>query len=166
MRISLLVAMDENRGIGIENRLPWHLSTDLLRFKKLTMGHCLIMGRKTYETIGRPLVGRTMIVITHNKAYQPNGCFIAHSVNDALSMAEKIGESEAFIIGGGEIFSQTIERADRLYITYVHSGVVADTFFPEIDASQWLELESSDYPVGAKDQYPHTYRILERFSRS
>jgi dihydrofolate reductase len=166
MRISLLVAMDENRGIGIENRLPWHLSTDLKRFKTLTMGHCLVMGRKTYETIGRPLAGRTMIVTTRNHAYQAKGCLIARSVDDALALSESIGESEVFIIGGGDIFSQTIGRADRIYITLVHASLVTDTYFPEIDATEWRELESSDHPAGDEDQYPHTFRILERFARS
>ena len=166
MRISLLVAMDENRGIGIENRLPWRLSTDLKRFKALTMGHCLVMGRKTYESIGRSLPGRTMIVISRNPEYQANRCLIAHSVDEALNMAKVSGENEVFIIGGGEVFSQTIEIADRIYLTHVHSQVVADTYFPEIDASQWMELESANYPAGDNDQYPHTYRILERVPRS
>jgi dihydrofolate reductase len=166
MRISLLVAMDENRGIGIENRLPWRLSTDLKRFKSLTMGHCLVMGRKTYESIGRSLPGRTMILISRNPAYLANGCLIAHSVDEALNMAKTSGESEVFIIGGGEVFSQTIDIADRIYLTYVHSQVVADTYFPEISASQWMQLESVDYPAGENDQYPHTYRILERVPRS
>jgi dihydrofolate reductase len=165
MRISLLVAMDENRGIGIENRLPWHLSTDLKRFKTLTMGHCLIMGRKTYESIGRPLAGRTMIVITRNPAYRTNGCLIAHSVEEALNLAENSGESEVFVIGGGEIFLQTVDLADRIYLTLVKSQVIADTSFPEISLSQWLQVKSADYPAGVKDQYPHTYRVLERVSR-
>jgi dihydrofolate reductase len=93
MRISLLVAMDENRGIGIENRLPWHLSTDLKRFKTLTMGHCLLMGRKTYESIGKALPGRKMIVVTRNHSYQASGCLIAHSIDEGLKMAVTSGES-------------------------------------------------------------------------
>jgi len=166
MRISLLAAMDENRGIGIENRLPWHLSTDLKRFKSLTLGHCLVMGRKTYESIGKPLAGRTMIVITRNHAYQADGCLIAHSVDEALNLAEISGESEVFIIGGGEIFSQAIELADRVYLTLVQSLADVDVYFPEIDDTQWLQLETTDYPAGEKDQYPHTYRVLERISQS
>ena len=165
MRISLLVAMDENRGIGIENRLPWRLSTDLTRFKNLTMGHCLVMGRKTYESIGKLLPGRTMIVITRNLAYQAKGCLIAHSVDEALNMAAVSGEIEVFIIGGGEIFSQTIELADRVYLTLVHSQANVDVYFPKIDESQWIQLESTDYPAGEKDQYFHTYRILERITK-
>jgi dihydrofolate reductase len=165
MKISLLVAMDESRGIGIDNGLPWHLSTDLKRFKTLTMGHCLIMGRKTYESIGKPLAGRTMIVVTHNPAYEADGCVIAHSVEEALRMAKSTGEREVFIIGGGEIFSQTIEIADRIYLSLVRSQAAADTYFPEIDLSQWMQLEYTDYPASDKDQYPHTYRVLERKSR-
>jgi dihydrofolate reductase len=166
MRISLLVAMDENRGIGIDNGLPWHISTDLKRFKSLTMGHHLIMGRKTYESIGKPLAGRRMIVVTRNLGYQADGCLIAHSVEEALKMAEAFGESEVFVIGGGEIFSQSIDIADRVYLTLVHAHLVADTFFPEIDASQWIQLEETDHPAGDRDRFSHSYRVLERFPRA
>jgi dihydrofolate reductase len=162
MIISLLVAMDENRGIGIDNGLPWRISTDLKRFKALTMGHHLVMGRKTYESIGKPLAGRTMIVVTRNPAYRASGCRIAHSVAEALSVAEASGETEVFVIGGGEIFSQTIDTADRIYLSRVHAQVIADTFFPEIDESQWERVETVDYPVSDRDQYAHTYCILER----
>jgi dihydrofolate reductase len=166
MRISLLVAMDENRGIGINNGLPWRLSTDLKRFKSLTMGHHLIMGRKTYESIGKPLAGRRMIVVTRNPAYRADGCLIAHSVEEALGIAEVAGEREVFVIGGGEIFSQTIAFADRLYLTVVHAHLVVDTFFPEIDESQWIQLEAKDYPAGERDQFPHSFRLLEKVSSS
>jgi dihydrofolate reductase len=166
MITSLLVAMDENRGIGIENRLPWHLSTDLKRFKNLTMGHCLVMGRKTYESIGKPLPGRKMIVITRNQTYRASGCLIAHSIEEALNIAEASGESEVFIIGGGEIFSQTIERADRVYMTFVLSQTEVDVYFPELDESQWVQIEAADFPAGDTDQYSHTYRVLERISHS
>jgi len=107
-----------------------------------------------------------MIVITHNHTYRANGCLIAHSVEEALSLAEGSGESEVFVIGGGEIFAQTIGLADRVYLTLVHSQEVADTYFPDIDTNQWVEIESIDYPAGDKDQFPHTYRVLERSSRS
>jgi dihydrofolate reductase len=166
MRISLLVAMDENRGIGINNGLPWRLSTDLKRFKSLTMGHHLIMGRKTYESIGKPLAGRRMIVVTRNPAYRADGCLIAHSVEEALGMAEVAGEREVFVIGGGEIFSQTIALADRLYLTMVHAHLVVDTFFPEIDESHWVQLEAKDYPTGERDQFPHSFRLLQKISSS
>jgi dihydrofolate reductase len=166
MIISLLVAMGENRGIGIDNGLPWHLSTDLKRFKTLTMGHHLIMGRKTYESIGKPLVGRRMIVVTRDLEYHADGCLIAHSVEAALKMAEASGESEVFVIGGGEIFSQMIDLADRVYLTLVHAHVVADTFFPEIDALQWIQLEETNYPAGDRDQFSHSYRVLERVPRT
>jgi dihydrofolate reductase len=166
MRISLLVAMDENRGIGIENRLPWHISTDLKRFKSLTMGHCLLMGRKTYESIGRALPGRKMIVITRNHSYQADGCLIAHSIDEGLKIAATSRESEVFVIGGGEIFSQTINSAERLYLTRIHTQVDSDVYFPVIDDSQWRQIESTTYPAGEKDQYPHTYCVLEKLSRS
>ena len=166
MKISLLVAMDENRGIGIENRLPWHISTDLKRFKKLTMGHCIILGRKTYESIGRPLPGRRMIVLTRNPAYQANGCLIAHSLDEAINLARVSGESEVFVIGGSEIFSQVIDIADRVYLTLVHTRSNVDVYFPDLDDTQWRQIESGYYPAGEKDQHPHTYCVLERKSMS
>jgi dihydrofolate reductase len=164
MKISMLVAMDENRGIGFENRLPWHISSDLKRFKNLTLGHCIIMGRKTYESIGRALPGRKMIVITHNPNYQAEGCWIVHSLDEAITLAKQTGEDEAFIIGGGEIFSQVIDVADRVYLTLVHTRAKVDVYFPEIDDALWREIETSFHPANEKDQFPHTYRILERKS--
>jgi dihydrofolate reductase len=166
MRLSLLVAMDENRGIGIENRLPWHISTDLKRFKKLTMGHNIILGRKTHQSIGKPLPGRRMIVLTRNPAYHADGCSIAHSLDEAITLARVSGESEVFVIGGSEIFSQAIDIADRVYLTLVHTRSDVDVYFPELDDTQWRQIESSFYPAGEKDQYPHTYCVLERKSKT
>lgn len=162
MRISLLVAMDENRGIGFENRLPWHISSDLKRFKALTLGHCIIMGRKTYESIGSPLPGRKTIVITRNPRYQAEGCLVVHSLDEAIELANKEGEKEAFIIGGGEIFSQAMDVADRVYLTLVHTCADVDVYFPAIDETHWHEIESSFHKANEKDQFSHTYRILER----
>ncbi|MFN7947002.1 MAG: dihydrofolate reductase [Blastocatellia bacterium] len=162
MIISLIVAMDERRGIGFEGRLSWRLSADLKRFKALTMGHHLIAGRKTYESIGRPLPGRTMIIITRDPAYQAEGCLIAHSVDEALALARSRGETEAFIIGGAEIYAQTLERADRLYLTQVHATVDADVFFPAFDQSAWREQEVSQHEAGEKNQYPSTFKLLVR----
>lgn len=162
MIVSLIVAMDERRGIGFEGRLPWRLSADLKRFKALTMGHHLIAGRKTYESIGKPLPGRTMIVITRDPDYQAEGCLIAHSVDEALALARARGETEAFIIGGAEIYAQTLERADRLYLTQVHAITDADVFFPAFDESAWREQEVSSHEAGEKNQYPSTFKLLVR----
>ncbi|HWQ31842.1 MAG TPA: dihydrofolate reductase [Blastocatellia bacterium] len=162
MIVSLIVAMDERRGIGFEGRLPWRLSADLKRFKALTMGHHLIAGRKTYESIGRPLPGRTMIIVTRDPDYQAEGCLIAHSVDEALALARARGETEAFIIGGAEIYAQTLERADRLYLTQVHAITDADVFFPAFDESAWREQEVSPHEAGEKNQYPSTFKLLVR----
>jgi len=128
--ISLLVAMDEKRGIGKAGKLPWRLSSDLRRFKALTMGHHIIVGRKTFESIGKPLPGRRTVVVTRNPSLSPEGCLIAGSVKEAIAVAQANGETEAFVIGGGDIYAQALDVADRIYLTQVHAEVDADSFFP------------------------------------
>ena len=162
MIISLLVAMDEKRGIGKGGRLPWRLSSDLKRFRELTMGHHLIAGRKTYESIGKPLSGRQTIVVTRNPGFTPEGCLTAGSVQEAIGIAKAKGETEAFVIGGGDIYAQAIDVADRIYLTQVHAEVDADTFFPELDRDFWVEKESSYQPIDDRNQYAFTFRSLER----
>ncbi|MBE0411613.1 MAG: dihydrofolate reductase [Anaerolineales bacterium] len=167
MIVSLIVALDEKGGIGLEQRLPWRLSADLKRFKSLTMGHHLIMGRKTYETIGKPLPGRTTIIITRNPHYSAPGCsevqcLIAQSLKQALKLASDCGDDEVFIIGGGQIFNQSLQLADRIYLTQVHAEVDADTFFPLLDQNQWSEVKSSYHPADELNQYPTTFKILSR----
>jgi dihydrofolate reductase len=165
--VSLLVAMDEQRGIGWANRLPWRLPDDLKRFKTLTMGHHLLMGRKTFESIGRPLPGRTTIVITRNPDYQPDNCqpedcFIAYSLSKALSLAADRGETESFVIGGGEIFAQALELADRMYQTLVHTTGSADVFFPAYEPDDWIVKETVYQPAGECNEFPYTFNLLER----
>jgi len=160
--ISLIVAMDEKRGIGVDGHLPWHLPADLKRFKSLTMGHHLIMGRKTFESIGRPLPGRTTIIVTRNNSFQPEGCLVAHSLETALEFARLDLEDEVFIIGGGDIFVLAIELADRIYLTQVHTNLPADVYFPEFAAENWLEIDSEYHPADEKNPYPHTFKILQR----
>ena len=162
MIVSLLVAMDEGRGIGKEGKIPWRLSADLRRFKALTMGHHILMGRKTYESIGRPLPGRTSIVITRNPDYQAEGCLVALSLEEALRLAEAGDEDEAFVIGGGEIFALALPLANRIYLTRVHTRKECDVFFPTIDLSEWTELERVEQSVNEKNQFPFTYLALER----
>ena len=152
--------MDEHNGIGKDNRLPWHLSADLKRFKALTMGHYVIMGRKTYESIGRPLPGRQMVIITRSPDYRAEGCLIAHSLEEALSIAEQAGESEAFVIGGGQIFAQALPLANRIYLTRVHTISEADVLFPEFDDRDWITLETADLPADEKNQFPSRYEVL------
>jgi dihydrofolate reductase len=164
MIISLLVAMDEHNGIGQDNRLPWHLSTDLKRFKALTMGHHLIMGRKTYDSIGRPLPGRVMVVITRSVDYQAEGCRIAHSLQEALGIAEQAGETEAFVIGGGQIFAQALPLADRIYLTRVHTVCEADVFFPPFELEDWTIQATSEVPADEKNQFSSYFFVLARRS--
>lgn len=161
MIISLLVAMDENMGIGKNNQLPWHLSEDLKRFKALTMDHHIVMGRKTYDSIGRSLPGRTMIVVTRNPEYTAdNGVLITNSLPEALELAEKSGENEVFVVGGAEIFSQTLPIANKIYLTRVHAHVDADVFFPSFDQGTWTELESFWIDADDKNDYAMTFKVM------
>jgi dihydrofolate reductase len=160
--VSIIAAMDRKRGIGVDNKLPWRLSADLKRFRELTMGHHIIVGRKTFESIGRQLPGRRMIVVTRDRNYKAEGCDLAHSVEDATRLARERGESEVFICGGAEIYAQSIGIVGRMYLTFVGAEVAADTFFPEFDEQKWDELESVYQPADEKNQYPFTFKLLVR----
>lgn len=162
MIVSMIVAMDENRGIGKDNRIPWHLPTDLKRFKRLTMGHHIIMGRKTYQSIGKLLPGRKTILLTRNPNVQVQDCIVAHSIEEALSIAANSGEVEVFIIGGGEIYRQSIPFVDRIYLTLVHASFEVDTYFPVLNPDQWEELESVYYPAKEPDSHSYTFKLLAR----
>lgn len=137
-QLSLIVAMARNRVIGIDNTLPWHLPEDLKHFKALTMGHPIIMGRKTFESIGRPLPGRTTLIITRDPAYRMEGCLTAHSIQEAIALCQ--GEEEIFCVGGAELYRQVMPLADRLYITEIQAEYEGDASFPEIDAAVWREM--------------------------
>jgi dihydrofolate reductase len=137
MVISIIAAMAENRVIGRNNKMPWDLPSDRRRFHTITRGHPIIMGRKTFESIGRPLSGRTNIVLTRRKDYSPSGCTIVHDLKSALSAC--IGADEVFICGGEDIFRQTVALVDRIYLTVIHCSVIGDAFFPEIP-SVFLEV--------------------------
>ncbi len=162
MIISLIVAMDERGGIGKENHLTWHLPSDLKRFKKLTMDHYIVMGRKTFETIGRPLKGRKMIILTHRKDYFPEGCLVVNSLWPAINIAEVNCESELFIIGGGEIFTLAIDLADKIYMTMVHTNINADVFFPKINQSDWEIIEIEKGSTSDIDDFGSDFKILQR----
>ena len=154
--------MDEKNGIGKDNHLPWYLHSDLQRFKSLTMEHHLVMGRKTYESIGKPLPGRTMVVVTNAKSFHPEGCLVVNSIDEAIRIAENNHETEIFIIGGGQVFAQSIGRADKIYLTKVHTVSNADVFFPYIDASRWTLVSSEETINHEKDEYKSTFQILQR----
>lgn len=141
MLISIIVAVSENGVIGKDNQLIWRLPNDLKRFKALTLGHPMIMGRKTFESIGKPLPGRTSIVITRNQDFKADGILVVHSLEEALTEARKIEQQEVFIIGGGELYKQALPTADKLYITEVETVTNGDTFFEISNPEQWEEIE-------------------------
>jgi dihydrofolate reductase len=156
--ISFVVAMDKNRGIGKNNDLPWYLPDDLRHFKKVTMGKPIVMGRKTYESIGKPLPGRENIVVTRDASYKAEGTTIIHSVDEVLSRKA----DEICVIGGTEIFKMFLPAADRLYITEIHETFEADTFFPELDEEQWEEVSRNAGTVDEKNKYPHDFVVYEK----
>lgn len=156
--ISLIWAMDENRVIGYHNQLPWRLPEDLKFFKRVTMGHPIAMGRKTYDSIGKPLPGRENIVITRDDNYDPEGCTVMHSIEEMLAYAAENKSEEIFVIGGAEIFKEVLQHADKLYLTMIHHQFEGDTFFPVFDIDKW-ELESRE--IGLKDEKnPYEYEFL------
>jgi dihydrofolate reductase len=162
MIVSLIVAMEENRGIGRQGRLPWHLGADLYLFKKSTLGHILVMGRKTYQSIGRALPGRTSIVLSRSPDFAAPGVLMANSLETALQMARQAGEEEVFIIGGGEVFQQALPLAQRIYLTRVHASLACDTFFPVVDLEGWEPRRECFQPADEENDYAFTFQLLER----
>jgi dihydrofolate reductase len=164
MRVTLIAAMAENRVIGRDNALPWHLPDDLMRFKQRTEGHVVIMGRRTFESVGRPLPRRRSIVVTRKHDYHPPGAEIAHSLEEALERARESGQSEVFILGGAEIYAVALPEADRLELTIVHADVTGDTFFPECDLSEWALLEEQRHEADNRHAHAFSFRTYERRS--
>ncbi len=156
MKISIIVAMSVNRVIGRDNKLPWHLPADLKHFKQVTLGKPVLMGRKTWESIGRPLPGRTNIVITRDENLEAPGCVVVHSIDSALQTAGQ--QDEIMVIGGAEFYRQVLPRTDTLYLTRVHGEFEGDTFFPELDERAWREVERVDHE--ADDKNPHAYSFI------
>ncbi|OGT06485.1 MAG: diacylglycerol kinase [Gallionellales bacterium RBG_16_57_15] len=136
--LSIIVAMASNRTIGINNTLPWRIPADLQHFKKLTMGHHLIMGRKTFESIGKPLPGRTTVVITRDRNLKIDGCIVAHSLPEAI--ANCAPDPQVFVVGGANVYAQALDLADTLYITEIQQDMIGDAWFPEFDRSEWREV--------------------------
>ena len=161
MRISIIVAMSRNRVIGHRTRIPWHLSEDLKRFKQLTLGHTLIMGRVTYESIGRPLPGRVTIVVSRQPGYRPDGVLTAHSVEEALGLAKS---EEVFIAGGAQIYESALPLADRILLTLVEADYEGDAFFPAIDPARWRQVaEESFQAPGAGPSWRYiTYEAVSQ----
>ena len=165
MKLSLIVAVAENGVIGRGGQLPWHLSSDLQRFKRLTMGHCLVMGRRTYASIGRPLPGRVSIVISRDPTRVPHreAVLAADSLDLALDLARTtdMSHDEAFVIGGAEIYRLALPRADRMYVTRVLANVEGDTLFPDVDWSEWRLVEETRRDAGEKDDYDYLAQVYE-----
>ena len=177
MKISLIVAQSENRVIGRNGDMPWRLSEDLKRFKKITMAHCIVMGRKTYESIGRLLPGRTTIIITRQANYTVEGAVIADSLATAIEKAKHINQSpanqetetgssqqeELFVVGGGQIYASSLNAAETIYLTRVHTQIDdGDTFFPEVDWTAWQLAHRETIAADAKNDFATTYEIWKR----
>ncbi|MFA8434009.1 MAG: dihydrofolate reductase [Marinifilaceae bacterium] len=160
MKVSIIVAASRNDVIGKDNDLIWHLSSDLKRFKSLTTGHHIIMGRKTFESIGKPLPNRTSIIITRQKDYSVDGCIVVNSLEEALSQVEN--EEEVFIIGGGSIYQEALEKADKIYLTRVHHDFDGDTFFPKLNAKDWESVAREDHMPDEKNPFPYSFIDLKR----
>jgi dihydrofolate reductase len=167
MTLSIIAAVADNNVIGRGNDLPWHMPSDLKRLKALTMGHHIIMGRKTWDSIGRPLPGRINVVITRQVDFAPEGVAIARSLDEAIAKAEAAGDPEIFIAGGAEIFALSLHRADRMYLTRVHAEPEGDTFFPEFDdVNEWQLVDTEHFEADGKNQHPYSYLTYERHSTS
>lgn len=161
MMLSIIVAFDRNRTIGKDNQLPWHLPRDLANFKKVTMGHPIVMGRKTYESIGRPLPGRENIILTRNRSYEADGCKIIHTIDDLRQIKQQYND-ELFILGGAEIFKEVLPEVDRLYVTYIDAEFVGDTFFPEVDLNEWKEISREKGIKDENNPYDYEFIVYER----
>ncbi len=160
MIISIIVAMDKKGVIGLDGDLPWHLSSDLKHFKAITMGKPLIMGRKTHESIGRPLPGRKNIVLTHANEFEAEGCMVVHSLEDAFEIAGDVGE--VMIMGGAGIYAEALSHANRIYLTEVHADVNGDVYFPGFDMGDWVEVEREDHSADEKNEFDFSFVVLEK----
>jgi dihydrofolate reductase len=162
VRVSLIAAVAGNGVIGREGGLPWHLPADLARFQKLTLGHHLIVGRRTWESIGRPLSGRRMVVVSERGLGLPDEVALAHSLEEALALAARAGEDEVFVGGGARLYREALPLADRLYLTRVSAEVAGDVTFPELEPSAWRVVAREDHPADDRHAYPFAFLTLER----
>jgi dihydrofolate reductase len=162
--ISIIVAASTNNTIGVQGELPWKISDDLKRFKALTLGKPIVMGRRTYESIGRPLPGRQNIVITRQAGFDAQGCDVVASPQEALRVAES--EGEIFIIGGSEIYALFLPKAHRLHLTRVHAHIDGDACFPDIDEQTWQLVDAEAHDASDVNQFPFEFRTYERRDRS
>ena len=157
-----MVARSDNRVIGKDNDLVWHMPADLKYFKQTTMGHYAIMGRKTYESVDKPLPGRTNVIITRQPDYHRENCLVVHSVEEAFALGEENGQEEVFILGGSQIYELTMRLADRIYLTEIKAEFEGDSYFPEIDPAQWKEVKREEHAPDEKNPYPYAFVVLEK----
>ena len=165
MKISLIVAMASNRVIGDNGAMPWHLSADLKKFKQITTGFPIIMGRKTYQSIGKPLPNRTNIIISGNPQYQPEGCVVFNNIDNALTHACQLAE-QVFIIGGSTLYQTLLPFVDTLYITQIHQEFSGDTWFPEFNSHDWAEVTREDIDDDASVPFNYSFLQLAKLSKN
>ena len=162
MKISAIVAVAKNNVIGKDNDIPWYLPADLKYFKKTTLNHHIIMGRNCYESIGKPLPKRTNVILTRNPFYLVSNCYITHSIDEALQVAEDNGDDEAFIIGGAQIYELAMDRCERLYLTEVDLEVEGDVLFPQLNMDEWKLISEEPHKADEKNEYDYVFKIFER----
>ncbi len=160
MKISIIAAMDQDRVIGINNQLPWKLPADMQWFRRQTLGKPVLMGRNTYESIGKPLPGRLNIILTREHGYAVDGAVVVHHLEEAMAMAGEV--DEVMVIGGAALYEQMLGLADRLYLTQIHAHFAGDAWFPRIDPAEWVEIERSDHAADERNPYDYSFMILER----
>lgn len=162
MRISCIVAVAENNVIGKDNDIPWYLPADLKYFKRTTLDHHILMGRNCYQSIGKPLPKRTNVILTRDPFYIASSCLVAHSIEEGLLMAKENGEEECFIIGGGEIYKQSIAFWDRIYLTKVDLKVEGDIYFPDLDMDEWSLVSEEAHSKDEKNEYDYRFLVYDR----
>lgn len=162
MTVSLIAAVARNGVIGRDGALPWKLSADLKRFRELTTGHHVIMGRKTHESIGKPLPKRTNVVLSRSSGYTAEGCAVSSGLGEALREAERADEDEAFVIGGAGVYELALPTADRLYLTRVEADVAGDVHFPDLAANVWREVSREEHGADERNEHPFAFLVLER----
>jgi dihydrofolate reductase len=162
MKISMIAAMAHDRVIGKDNQMPWHLPADLAHFKRVTLGKPVLMGRKTFESIGRPLPGRRNLVISRNPGYQAEGIEVVGSVEAALALLASSAVAELMVIGGGHLYAELLPSADCLYLTRIDLAVEGDTRFPAFDDGQWQRIDSESHPADEKNPHPYSFEIWQR----
>lgn len=166
MLLSLVVAVATNGAIGMQNQLPWRLPADLRYFRKLTTGHCVLMGRNTFESIGKPLPNRTNIVVSRNPDFSAEGILPAQSLEEALQIARQLGETEAFLIGGGQLYAQALPLADRLYLTEVQTTPEADTFFPLPLEPHWKETSREEHTPDQNNLFSFAFVVYQAYRKA